>query len=146
MAGVKANWHLADLMPDDSDPMDVRTVGKPIELDADVARLRMELRGSLSIENRLYNQGISCELKLQDGWSCRTCPHRTEDVEDPLSRICRMSMRQLEIVDEIDALSRSRDEALAEAIVRAHGDWAVFEAEAVLAAHGDWALADAVGV
>lgn len=151
MTGVKANWHLADLMADDdSDPLDIRTIAKPIDLTGGVAALERELQASLRIENRKFNEGVYCELKLTEDWptayTCRTCPQRTEDPGNPLAAICAMSLRQIEIMDQITALRTSSDEEIWAALEEAHGDWAVWEAQELVEAHGDWALTDAVGV
>lgn len=138
MSGVKANWHLADLMPDDTDPMDIRDFAKPIDLNQE-AQLRKDLAISLRFEGRLYDQGITCELKSDDGMGCRTCPHRSEDPDVPLTRLCMLSLRQLAIQDDLAIARLGREEAQARAIMEAHGDWAVFEAEAILKAHAEWA-------
>jgi hypothetical protein len=150
MAGTRANWHLADLDLDDSDPLDIRTVAKPIDVRGDVAALQRELAASLRIENRKAEQGIFCQLKLSEDWptgySCRTCPHRSEDPENPMAAICAMSMRQIDIIEEIGVLRMGSEEALGQALADAHGGWAAWEAQDLAAAHGDWAMADAVCV
>lgn len=143
---VKANWHLADLKMDDRDPMDIRQFATPIDIGGQEARLRGELAGSLRIEARKYNQGLFCELKLNknwpDEWSCRTCPERTEDHDDPMAVICSMSLRQIDIMDEIALLRCEDDEMVLRALADAHGGWAVWEAEDLCAAHAEWALAE----
>jgi hypothetical protein len=135
---------------DDSDPLDIRQIAKPIDLSGDTAALERELQASLRIEGRKYEQGVYCELKLTEDWpntfSCRTCPHRTEDPEDPMAAVCAMSMRQMDILDEIRIARSGGQEAVLEALAEAHGDWAVWEAEDLLAAHGAWAMSDAVSV
>jgi hypothetical protein len=143
---VKANWHLAKLEMDDQDPMDIRQFATPIDVGGQEARLHRELAASLRIEARKYEAGVSCELKSEhnwpDEWSCRTCPERTEDHDDPLAIICSMSMRQIDILEEIALLRVNPDEALLRALADAHGDWAIWEAEDLWAAHGEWALAE----
>lgn len=151
MSGVRANWHLADLMSDDdSDPLDIRSVAKPIDLTGGEAALQRELQASLRIENRKFNQGVYCDLKLTEDWptafSCRTCPQRTEDPNNPMAAVCAMSMRQIEIMEQMAALRTSSDEAIWAALAEAHGRWASWEAQELVEAHGDWALTDAVGV
>lgn len=147
MSGVRADWFLADLDLDDSDPLDIRMVATPIDLSGNLAALQRELRASLRIEGRKYEQGLYCELKLEhewpDAWSCRTCPHRTEDPDNPMMSICAMSMRQMDILDEIEIARSGGATAALAALGDAHGDWAVWEGQDLLEAHGEWALAGA---
>lgn len=147
---MRANWHLADLVPDDPDPLDIRTVGTPIDLTGGIATLQAELRAALRIENRKFKEGVHCELKLTEdwpnAWSCRTCPHRTENPEDPMAGICASSMRQMDILDQIELLRQESPEGALAALADAHGPWAAWEAEDLVEAHGEWAMADAVGV
>lgn len=147
---MKANWHLADLLPDDLHPLDIRTMGTPIDLTGGIPKLQAELRAALRIESRKFNDGVYCELKFTEdwpnAWSCRTCPHRTENPEDPMSGICASSLRQMDILDQIELLRQDSPEGALAALADAHGPWAAWEAADLVEAHGEWAMADAVGV
>lgn len=150
MTGVKANWHLADLDVDDSDPLDIRQLAKPINLSGTIPALERELQASLRIEGRKYAQGVYCELKFEEDWpntfTCRTCPKRTEDPDNPMFSVCTMSLRQMDIIEELQAARLGGQDAVLEALAAAHGDWAIWEATDLVEAHGAWAMADAIGV
>lgn len=85
--GVKANWHLAELVADE-DPFSSVTysTGMTIDLTASEDDLAEQMVRLLMREGRI---GVDCELK-DDGQDCLTCRESTQDPEDPLSRLCRL--------------------------------------------------------
>ncbi len=118
---LRANWHLGaidDLTAASGDPMadiaELAEVGQVVDLSRSEAELVEELEGSLTHEGRFweYADGLECKLKwlpehvLQGGTgnSCFTCPHYTEDRDDPRSLICKLGRQQEQLVEGIDAV------------------------------------------
>lgn len=109
---VRAQWGASALVVDESDPlqnMDIADIAKPIDLSRDSAEIFQELRESLSLESYLYRvPKITCDLKhgtpVTEPIPCPTCPHfRHYNVEDPLSRLCKVGREQAALVVELEA-------------------------------------------
>lgn len=107
---VKANWYVTDLLADaagDDDPSDgrVEDLGKPIDLDTDEPRLVQRVEELVDAERKLYNLGVTCELKYRSGVSCSACPLATPFSGTPRGRLCQIS-REQERVLTLLAISR----------------------------------------
>ena len=102
---VRANWHLATVDVDDSDPfaddvsieeaVHVPTVGLPIDIHASKESYEVRLSETLRYESRLFNEGVDCEIKLHDDMTCFACPLYEGDRGDtPKARLCRLGREQ----------------------------------------------------
>lgn len=141
---VRAQWGTSALVVDDSDPlqnMDIADFAKPIDLSRDSAEIFEELRASLEQESYLYRvPGVTCDIKhgdtgLTDPIPCPTCPRfRPFNVEDPLSRLCKVGREQAALVIEMEAAQAAeRSAAKATEALDEELDAALELAEVVLA-------------
>lgn len=107
MSGVKANWHLDALVPDDGrDPFagqsDVEEVGKPIDLSLDRAALSQRAVELFHEERVLHDGGLRCEIKDQDDTSCTVCPLRD------CGPLCDIGIEQDRVLTELAVAKRAR--------------------------------------
>lgn len=107
---VKANWFL-DVALDDGDPFarHVEDVGLPIDL-ADPPALNQRLIKSLELESHLANSGIRCPVKARPDTTCSACPIRSEDDNEPLTKLCNLGCEQ-ERVSTLLAIEHERPDA-----------------------------------
>lgn len=109
---VRAEWRLAELLglTGDDDPFAsvVLTTGLTVDLSGSEDELMTGLAESLRVESRLFNRGITCELK-DNGQNCLTCPayvaSREEAARAPL---CRLGRDQRTLEDRANAMSAER--------------------------------------
>lgn len=96
--GTRTEWHLAELSTD-ADPFAdaVYSVGLDISLDSSLEELEAALRTTLHREGRLWEHGLTCDLK-DSGQDCRTCPLATVDLQDERARLCRLGKDQQAIM------------------------------------------------
>jgi hypothetical protein len=115
---VRAQWGASALVVDDSDPlqnMDIADFAKPIDLSRGSAEIYEDLKASLEQESYLHRvPGITCEIKhsrFGDDIPCATCPHaRPYNVEDPLSRLCKVGREQAALLVEHAAAMKAEAE------------------------------------
>lgn len=97
---VRADWNLGAVeLPDaDADPFadaaPVEEVGTPVDLTMsfDDARRQFRTRARM-VESVEVNCGISCNLMVQDGTDCRTCPVSRAVMENDHGALCRAGVR-----------------------------------------------------
>lgn len=107
---IRANWHLDHLFVDDGkDPLAVNEqatieeIGKPIDLSTDTAQLRDELMLLFREEERLYNDGCSCEIKELASTCCTVCPLRGSQ-----GRLCEVGVQQETLETTLAVAARGR--------------------------------------
>jgi len=110
MTGVKAEWHLDELMDKGDDPFDtvLYSSGIPIDLDGDSASLADTFVEMLKMEERMSKRGINCHLKREKGQDCRTCPVATMDRDEPRSRLCRLGKDQVTVLARYEVREAER--------------------------------------
>lgn len=102
---VRAIWHTATVAVDDTDPfaddtpieevVHVPTVGLPIDIHASKESYHARLSETLRVEARLFNEGVSCEIKHHDDSTCFACPLYEGDRGDtPKAKLCRLGREQ----------------------------------------------------
>jgi hypothetical protein len=117
---VRANWHQNSVALMEGDPFEAQpqlaasvdptspahssqtmTIGsqhipmKPISLDTPVAELRDDLRSLLRREARLFDAGMTCDLKDAPDMNCLACPVSQADNPDvPKCALCRIGQAQ----------------------------------------------------
>lgn len=109
--GVKTEWHLAELSSGEADPFAdaVYSIGLEVDLGGSEEELSRALKTLVERESRLFNVGMTCDLK-DDGQDCRTCPVATLERSEPRSRLCRLGKDEFAIVDRLKAMSTARQE------------------------------------
>ena len=101
--GLKASWNreTLDVAGTEDDPfggVDITAVGMPIDLTAGVPKLSDELHRLIEKESRLFNSGITCPIKDHDDSCCSVCPVSKLGKDDPLAALCRVGVRQEEVL------------------------------------------------
>lgn len=107
---VRANWHLDHLFKDDGkDPLAVNEqgrieeIGKPIDLSGDTATLRNRLRELFNEEERLFNEGCTCEIKDLADTCCAVCPLRGSH-----GKLCEVGVEQETVETTLAVAARGR--------------------------------------
>lgn len=99
---VQANWNHDVLdLPELDDPFDaveIERVGMPIDLTGGVPKLAEELEALVAKEGRLFNNGVTCEIKDHSDSCCSACPVSKLGKDDPLAALCRLGARQEEVL------------------------------------------------
>lgn len=68
---------------------------KPISLETPEPELHDYLGSLTRREARLFDAGITCDLKDQDDMSCLGCPlNEAENDDEPMAALCRIGMAQ----------------------------------------------------
>jgi hypothetical protein len=103
---VRAKW-FDDVLPDQGgDPFaqaQVETVGRPIYLDGDNARLNERLVELVTAESDMFNHGITCAIKDRDDTACSACPVARHD-DSPLASLCSVGKEQERVCTALAAL------------------------------------------
>lgn len=101
-SGVKARWHAPIVEVDESDPFaDGEEAPVPIDLDGAQASLNRRLIELLEQESRLFDQGVTCDVRGMPGVSCAVCPLSEADGLSPLSSLCRVGVEQERVLTAI---------------------------------------------
>jgi hypothetical protein len=108
-SGVRAEWHLADLGTVDEDPFNavVYSAGIDIDLTAPEEELGAKLVELMRLEERLYNRGLTCDLKWA-GQDCRSCTQATLDPTQDRSNLCRLGKDQCTVEAQYTKLRDAR--------------------------------------
>lgn len=110
--GARTEWHLAELSSGEADPFAdaVYSVGLDVDLGGSEEELSAALKRLLDRESRLFNVGMTCDLK-DGGQDCRTCPVATLEASEPRSRLCRLGKDEFAIADRLQTFATERFEA-----------------------------------
>lgn len=102
-SGVKARWHAPVIEVDESDPFgdEGAEAPVPIDLDGEQAVLNQRLVELLEAESRLFDQGVTCEVRGAPGVSCAVCPLSEATALSPLSALCRLGAEQERVLTAI---------------------------------------------
>lgn len=103
---VRANWHVDLDVPEDTEQLEIETVGKPIDLRGE-PRLNERLAELVAAEAALYERGVTCAVKDRSDTACSACPIRSEDANDPLAALCRVGSEQERVLTSL-AVQRER--------------------------------------
>lgn len=93
---VKSEWRLNELLSVDDDPFDkvILTTGLHVDLSGSEEEIFTGIKRSLKLEGRLFNDGVTCELK-DGGQDCLECPLYVADrAEEPRAPLCRLGRDQ----------------------------------------------------
>jgi hypothetical protein len=113
---VRADWHLADLVLPEGDPMQeiaqLKSEATVIDVSRTSAVLLEELGETLAKENAYdHYSGLRCDLKwTAEGGErnpCRTCPHfeaKGSNPDSAMDLLCALGLEQETILDEYHAL------------------------------------------
>jgi len=106
---ARANWFVEQIeqLDDADDPfsMPVEEVGKRIDLREPQARLHLRLQELLNREGRLFDAGVTCEIKDRADATCHACPvSKAHDSADPLGVLCRLGREQERTCTELAVL------------------------------------------
>lgn len=114
MTGIKAQWHLAEVVQAE-DPFAnvVYSSGVTLDLTASEEELAEQWVSLLKREERLAVKGLRCELK-DGGQDCRTCPAATLDADEARSVLCRLGKDQAAVEARCLELRDERLEGLEE--------------------------------
>lgn len=91
---IKSEWRLHELFAADDNPFDkvILSTGLHVDLSGTEDEIFAGIKRSLDLEGRLFNQGITCDLK-DGGQDCLECPmyvaDRAEEARAPLCRLGR---------------------------------------------------------
>lgn len=92
---VRAQWRLSELLgAGDTNPFDtvILSLGLRVDLAGSEDEVFRGLKRTVELEGRLYDKGVTCELK-DSGQDCLTCPmyagDRPEEDREPLCRLGR---------------------------------------------------------
>jgi hypothetical protein len=91
VTGVRADWRLADLLDETSDPFEavIYSSGLQVNLDASDEELDEALKRALRTEGRLWDIGLKCSLK-ENGQDCLSCTQASTDPQAALTRLCEV--------------------------------------------------------
>ena len=101
-AGVRTEWHLAEMATSEDPFMSTTYSGVEIDLGGTEEDLTATLKGLLERECRLYSMGLACEIK-DGGQDCRTCPMATLDPSVDRASLCRIGKDQFAVAEGIEA-------------------------------------------
>lgn len=107
---LRAQWRLDELLGVADNPFDnvILSSGLKVNLDGSEEQVHDGLRQSLELEGRLFDEGITCELK-DGGQDCLKCPEYVADrSEEPRAPLCRLGRDQRLIEIRANDLSRAR--------------------------------------
>lgn len=95
---LKADWFAEQVPQDLSDPFADAPLpfgSTVISLDSSTAELNARLRDLIKREGRLFNMGITCDLRDCSESTCLACPvSKLGDPDSPLSALCRIGQEQ----------------------------------------------------
>jgi hypothetical protein len=104
---VKAHWHQPELALEHElsfdacpEPERVERVGVPVLLAGPLAELNKQLIGTLSRENALHEQGVTCAIKDRADTSCHACPLYRDD-DSALAQLCGIGREQERLCTEL---------------------------------------------
>lgn len=109
---VRADWNLGAVeLPDvDADPFadaaPVEEVGTPLDLTVSPVDARRQFwTRTRMVENVESNCGVSCNLMVQAGTDCRTCPvSRAVMLDSAHGALCRAGVRLFESAELVNRL------------------------------------------
>jgi hypothetical protein len=111
---IKAQWHLEELLGIvDDNPFDsvVLSSGLTVDLTGSEEEIYDGMRRSLEVEAKLYDGGVTCDLK-DNGQDCLTCAMYVADrAEEPRAPLCRLGRDQRLMENRHGALRTVRIEA-----------------------------------
>lgn len=114
---LKAEWRLAELLgSDEGNPFDTVILSKGLRVDlaGSEEEIFRGLKRTLELESRLYDGGVTCDLK-DGGTDCLTCPmyagDRPEETREPL---CRLGRDQRVIEEHLSTFTAKRNAPLVE--------------------------------
>lgn len=93
---IRAEWRLNELLGCDDDPFSkvILSSGLHVDLTGSEEEIFAGLSRSLELEARLFNRGVTCDLK-DGGEDCLTCPMYAADrEEEPRAPLCRLGRDQ----------------------------------------------------
>lgn len=111
----RANWHLSEIKPQDP-AVSVEVMGLEIDLRQSPEELHKALEATVRRESRLYNSGVTCDLKM-NGQSCHHCPEFTTDRQEGRAPLCQLGRRQEDLLKVIEIGQDSEYAELAEAVL-----------------------------
>ena len=113
--GVKANWHVDDLLADtDQDPFDevretrVEDVGRPIDLSGDEPRLVARTIELVRAESELYNRGVRCPIRERPDTTCSACPVARPG-RGALGQLCAVGIEQDQVFTTLAVMREAPD-------------------------------------
>jgi len=106
---IKAEWRLAELDLSSDDPFDtvILSSGLTVDLTGDEQQIHDGLRQTLDLEARLFNRGVTCDLK-DGGQDCLTCHHFTAERTEPRMPLCRLGRDQQTLLKHAEAWSEMK--------------------------------------
>ena len=114
---LKAEWRLRELLGiDDGNPFDTVILSKGLRVDlaGSEEEIFRGLKRTLELESRLFNKGVTCELK-DGGQDCLACSmyagDRPEEEREPL---CRLGRDQRVIEQHLQVFRDDRKASLME--------------------------------
>jgi hypothetical protein len=124
---TRTNWHLDTLELPDGDPMaeieQLKSGAVVLDLRREPEEVMADLAASFDREARFsHYAGVECSIKLPTNRPpCYDCPQYVADPSvNPLGLICQLGRRQVDLLDELDAIRAPErlDEELAVAFER----------------------------
>lgn len=76
-------------------------MGLEIDLRQSPEELHRALESTVRRETRLYNAGLTCDLKM-NGQSCHSCPMFTDSPDECRAALCLIGRRQEDLLRAID--------------------------------------------
>lgn len=99
---MKADWFTSPPDADLPDPFADAALpfgSTVISLDSSVAELDHRIKDLVQREGRLFNMGITCDLRDCTESTCLACPvSKLGDPESPLSALCRIGQEQERVI------------------------------------------------
>lgn len=101
---IKAEWRLAELDLPSDDPFDavILSTGLTVDLTGNETEIHDGLRQTLNMEGRLFNRGVTCDLK-DGGQDCLTCHHFTSERTEARMPLCRLGRDQRVLLQRAEA-------------------------------------------
>jgi hypothetical protein len=102
---IKAEWHLSELELGEGDPFDnvILSTGLTVDLTGSEADIYEGLKRTIDLESRLFNRGITCDLK-DAGQDCLACPKFTGDPGESRMPLCRLGRDQRTLIRRADSM------------------------------------------
>ncbi len=99
---MKADWFTDQSAADALDPFADAPLpfgSTVISLDSPVAELDSRISDLLTREGRLFDMGITCDLRDATESTCLACPvSKLGDPDSPLSALCRIGQEQERVI------------------------------------------------
>ena len=98
---VRSEWRLRELLFGEDDPFDsvILSSGLSVDLTGSEEELFDGIRQTLELESRLFNHGVTCDLK-DAGQDCLTCSEYVADrLEEKRAPLCRLG-RDQRVIEE----------------------------------------------